>query len=104
MLKVVYDGANGITMTGHAGQAPMGHDLVCAGASTLITALAEELKQNEDRMLVLKISLESGAAYVKAIPTTAYKEACEGAFSVALRGFEMLSAQYSDYILFERCI
>ena len=47
MIRVIYselDGPEGLTLrleaSGHAGYAPAGQDIVCAGASTLMQALA----------------------------------------------------------------
>ena len=46
MIRVIYselDGPEGLTLrleaSGHAGYAPAGQDIVCAGASTLMQAL-----------------------------------------------------------------
>ena len=41
-------GKNHVRVYGHAGTAPIGHDLVCAGASTLLYALAVRLQELED--------------------------------------------------------
>lgn len=104
MIKVTYDGDLGITMTGHAGQAPIGQDLVCAASSTLITALAEQMARNADKLIIFEHLLESGGAYVKVVPDSDFRSRCEGVYSVILTGFELLSQAYPDYILLESCI
>ena len=104
MVKAVYDGAYGFTVSGHAGQAPIGQDLVCAATSTLIMALVEDMAQNDDKLIARKSSVQSGCVYLKVIPSADYKEACEGAFSVVRNGFKLLSQQYSKYISYEECI
>ena len=50
MIRVIYselDGPEGLTLrleaSGHAGYAPAGQDIVCAGASTLMQALVSLL-------------------------------------------------------------
>lgn len=54
MIKVLYnelDGPEGVTLrleaAGHAGYAPAGQDIVCAGASTLMQALVSLLAGEE---------------------------------------------------------
>lgn len=103
MINIVYDGDFGITATGHAGQAPMGQDLVCCAVSTLITSLAEYLKQSEKNLAVLKISLENGLGYIKAVPTYSWSMCCDGAFSMTVSSLEWLAEAYPDYITFNGC-
>ncbi len=104
MVKAVYDGSYGFTVSGHAGQAPIGQDLVCAATSTLIMALVEDTAQNEDKLIARKASVQSGYTYLKVVPSAEYKEACEGAFSVVRSGFALLSQRYPKYISYEECI
>lgn len=105
MIKITYDKAdNSIRMSGHANSAPMGEDLVCAAASTLITALAEYMAENEDKLTAFDYKLDSGDAFVRAIPTETFTELCEGAYALALTGFTLLSSTYPEYILLESCI
>ena len=40
MVTVTYDGRGSLRITGHAGQGPAGHDLVCAAVSALTETLA----------------------------------------------------------------
>lgn len=103
MINVTYD-KHSITMSGHAGSAPAGEDLICAAASTLITALAETMAKHKDKLSGYSVKLESGDAYVKVTPTEEFKETCDGAFEMALSGFELLSSLYPAYILLWSCI
>ncbi|MBQ8836442.1 MAG: ribosomal-processing cysteine protease Prp [Clostridia bacterium] len=102
MINVVYDEACGITMTGHAGQAPRGQDIVCAGASAIVISLAEMLERNSEELIERGILLESGRASIKVVPRGAFKNCCEGAFEMAMCGLELLSEQYPDYICVSR--
>lgn len=60
-----------LTVTGHAGTAPHGEDLVCAAVSILVYTLASRLYEIEDRMeakgdpFEAIISLEPGNAKLK---------------------------------------
>lgn len=54
-LIVVNRLPDGITIQGHAGYAPIGHDIVCAGVSTLIQtfiASVEQLTHDELQVMV----------------------------------------------------
>lgn len=105
MIKITYDKADqSIRMLGHANSAPRGEDLVCAAASTLITSLVEYMAENEDKLTAFECKLDSGDAYIKAVPTDAFTELCEGAYAIALTGFALLESTYPEYILFESCI
>lgn len=105
MIKITYkDESHSIEMSGHAGSAPIGEDLVCAAASTLIMALVEYMAENADKLTAFEYSIDSGEAFVKAIPTDAFKKAHEGAYDVILTGFALLSNRYPEYILLESCI
>ena len=101
MIAVLRNGTYEISVLGHAGQAPKGQDIVCAGASALLYSLAAMLRGHSEDCLELEISLESGAGRVKATPTVAFANACLSAFEVVLRGFELLAKQYPGYIRFE---
>ena len=44
MIRVRFDGAQ-VTVSGHAGYAPAGRDIVCAAVSALVYALAGRLRE-----------------------------------------------------------
>ena len=44
MIRVQFDGAQ-VTVSGHAGYAPAGRDIVCAAVSALVYALAGRLRE-----------------------------------------------------------
>lgn len=102
MIDVIYDGDCVLTMTGHAGQAPCGQDIVCAGASAIVTSLAEMLERNRDELISHSVLLESGKAYIRASPSESFKLSCEGAFEMAMCGFELLSEQYPNCVCVSR--
>ena len=47
MIRAVF-GRDRVTVTGHAGYAPKGQDIVCAAASALVFALIGSLRQEEN--------------------------------------------------------
>ena len=105
MIKVQYtelDSASGPTLRlearGHAGYAPAGQDIVCAGASTLMQTLAYLLAGEEnahsdawDEEDGPRLAVTAGA------PRSAW---VEGAFAFAKTGFALLAERYPDHVRF----
>ena len=105
MIKVNYtelDGPAGPTCrleaSGHAGYAPAGQDIVCAGASTLMQTLCAFLAGEE--------GTKSGAWDEPDGPRLAVTAAApqkpwvEGAFEFAKAGFALLAERYPDHVRF----
>ena len=105
MIKVNYtelDGPAGPTCrleaSGHAGYAPAGQDIVCAGASTLMQTLCALLAGEE--------GTKSGAWDEPDGPRLAVTAAApqkpwvEGAFEFAKAGFALLAERYPDHVRF----
>ena len=105
MIKVNYtelDGPAGPTCrleaSGHAGYAPAGQDIVCAGASTLMQTLCALLAGEE--------GAKSGAWDEPDGPRLAVTAAApqkpwvEGAFEFAKAGFALLAERYPDHVRF----
>lgn len=104
MINVRYDGRYAIDIRGHAGQAVCGHDLVCAGASVLIYALAEYLNSNAQKCKKLDVSLKSGQGRIIAIPFEEHASEVLSAFETAVHGYMHLAQGYPDYIRLSDCI
>ena len=105
MIKVNYtelDGPAGPTCrleaSGHAGYAPAGQDIMCAGASTLMQTLCALLAGEE--------GTKSGAWDEPDGPRLAVTAAApqkpwvEGAFEFAKAGFALLAERYPDHVRF----
>lgn len=105
MIKVNYtelDGPAGPTCrleaSGHAGYAPAGQDIVCAGASTLMQTLCALLAGEE--------GTKSGAWDEPDGPRLAVTAAApqkpwvEGAFEFAKAGFALLAERYPNHVRF----
>ena len=104
MIQVTYYRSyNRITIQGHARSGEPGHDLICAGVSTLAYTLAANVSNLKDnghaRNVIMK--LEPGDAEISctvrigamAIVTRIYEAICVG--------FEILARDYPDYISYE---
>lgn len=54
---------DGLTITGHAGAGPPGHDLVCAAVSTLVQTLVSSIEDLTDDKV--KSDIQPGAAAIR---------------------------------------
>ena len=105
MIKVNYtelDGPYGPAMrleaAGHAGYAPAGQDIVCAGVSTLMQALVSLLAGEENAHSDAFDEPDGPRLTVTAArPCTAW---AEGAFELAKAGFALLAERYPDNVRF----
>ena len=105
MIKVCYselDGPEGLSLrleaTGHAGYAPAGQDIVCAGASTLMQALVYLLAGEENARSDAWDEPEGPRLAVAAqAPVAPW---VQGAFELAKAGFTLLAERYPDNLRF----
>ena len=102
MIYVTYDGNYTLAVVGHAGQAPAGQDIVCAGVSALVGSLAKMLEQNRPQCERLGILLEQGCGCITVHPSCDFKEGCQRAFETVLCGLEQIAKQYPSYIRLEK--
>lgn len=105
MIKVLYnelDGPEGVTLrleaTGHAGYAPAGQDIVCAGASTLMQALVSLLAGEESTRS--DVWDEPDGPRLAVVADAPQKPWVEGAFELAKTGFALLAERYPDNLRF----
>ena len=94
---------NRVTVEGHAGAGPEGHDLVCASASTLALTLAGNVKYMEaqDAVHGVIIKLEEGMAEIQCTPYRRYKDSVEQIFRSICVGFELLATKYPENISYD---
>lgn len=98
MIEICYDGGCCLCVRGHAGQAPVGHDIVCAGVSALTVALAESAERRRGKCIVLDIKIEKGNARVCAVPRAEYASELAAAFDTAMCGFKHIGRAYPEYL------
>ena len=105
MIKVCYselDGPKGLSLrleaAGHAGYAPAGQDIVCAGASTLMQALVY-LLAGEESARSDAWDEPDGPRLAVAVqaPVAPW---VQGAFELAKAGFTLLAERYPDNVRF----
>lgn len=101
MIHVTYYRSyNRVTVEGHAGAGPEGHDLVCAGVSALALTLAGNVSYMEAQEAVRNviIKLDDGNAEIECSPYRRYKDSVEQVFRSICVGFELLATKYPDNI------
>ena len=104
MIRVIYYREyNRVTVEGHAGAGPEGHDLVCASASALALTLAGNVSYMEAQEAVhsVIINLDSGNAEIQCTPYRRYKDSVQQIFRAICVGFELLATKYPDNISYK---
>ena len=104
MIQVTYHRQyNRVTVKGHAGSGPEGHDLVCASASTLALTLAGNVSYMEAQEAVhgVIINLDEGNAEIQCTPYRRYKDSVSPVFRSICVGFELLATKYPENIFYE---
>ena len=103
MIKVTYaemDGPEGLTLrleaAGHAGYAPAGQDIVCAGASVLMQTLVYLLAGEPGVESDAWETPDGPCLAVKALPPVSPQ--AEDAFEFAKAGFTLLAERYPEHL------
>ena len=104
MIQVTYYRKyNRLTVTGHAGAAEPGHDLVCASASMLAYTLAANVANMADNGQVRQpiIQTKEGDTEISCNPRHNLKASVTLVFDSVCVGFELLAHDYPQYISYE---
>ena len=92
-MIVVTRSDSGITVEGHAGYAPRGQDIVCAGVSTLVQTLVESLEAFCAD--AISYSLKPGMVEIKFRDLSADADLLISSFFV---GICMIAERYPDHV------
>ena len=87
-----------IQITGHAGYAPMGQDIVCAAATTLCNTLAGYLSTKDDEP---DVCLEKGDIRFK-VDLGKYPDGVGEVLSYMAVGFQIIAYSFPGYFEFEK--
>ena len=87
MIQAAFD-KNRLRVSGHAGYAPKGQDIVCAAVSALVYALIGTLEETEN---VAEVVLRPGYAAVEAKKETA-------TFDLVRCGIGQLAEKYPEFV------
>ena len=90
-----------LKVSGHAGQAEKGRDIVCSAVSILFYTLAQAIADSEE-LLEEKpvIEIEDGNGYVSCKPKQEFLPTMQRTYWTILTGFELLTQEYKDYVSF----
>jgi uncharacterized protein YsxB (DUF464 family) len=94
---------NRVTIEGHAGSGPEGHDLVCAAVSALALTLAGNVSYMEAQEAVRNviIDLKEGNAEIQCTANRRYKESVAQIYRAICVGFELLATKYPKNISYD---
>lgn len=102
-VKVVEDerGCFRMTIRGHSGSAPYGHDLICAGVTALAYAAAQSVKSLYESGKIKDtpmVYLTPGEAEICATPVGVHHTEVWTALWTVQCGFRVLAESYPKYI------
>ena len=104
MIQVTYYRSyNRLTVTGHAGSAEPGEDLVCASASMLAYTLAANVANMADSGQVRQpiIKTDAGDAEISCNPRHNLKASVTLIFDSVCVGFELLAHDYPEFVKYK---
>lgn len=90
-----------LKLSGHAGAAEVGHDIVCASASILAYTVAQVAQNMDAEGLLVEppyIRMESGDAEIIVKPTDDSYYETRWVFYTAQIGYALLNEQYPQYV------
>lgn len=91
-----YDEARWLSVSGHAGYAESGKDIVCAGISITAQALAVALSQADD--VLCDVRMEDARMFMVCRHSNRVKRYVDGMFDMARTAFELLAETYPEYV------
>jgi uncharacterized protein YsxB (DUF464 family) len=104
MLKVSFeqkDNKLSLKLEGHAGQADIGHDIVCASASILAYTVAQFVKEAEGSGYLkspAELKLESGDSVISCEPTDDMLIDMQNIYLFAEKGYYLLAHNYPQFV------
>lgn len=102
MIRAVYDRpAHRVTVTGHAGAAPHGEDLVCAAVSALVCTLAEAVRRLERNHQAENVEIRLFAGDAEVSFVSEYECLANAVVDTVCLGLECLAKEYPQYVRYE---
>lgn len=89
-----------LAVKGHAGAAPKGEDLICAGVTALVEGLNIALEEMDTRGLLAggDAKLEEGEAVFQAFGKEGYEMAVFGAMLTAASGLRWMAENFPEFV------
>lgn len=103
MTRIIYDrNALSIYISGHAGAATVGKDIVCAGVSALTEAMVRRVKFRGLWNPSLRIDPERAEVFLKLRPTDGHEQTlAEELLETVCGGYQAIAEEYPDYVKVE---
>ena len=104
MLKVAFQQKNRLltlSADGHAGQADIGHDIVCSACSILAYTVAQFVKEAEQSGYLKSaptIKLEKGESIISCEPTDDMLIDMQNIYLFAEKGYHLLAHNYPQFV------
>ena len=104
MLKVIFeqkDNKLSLRLEGHAGQADIGHDIVCASCSILAYTVAQFVKEADESGYLKSpatIKMESGDSIISCEPIDDMLIDMQNIYLFAERGYTLLAHNYPQFV------
>jgi uncharacterized protein YsxB (DUF464 family) len=100
MITITKEGYK-ITVEGHAGYAPHGHDIVCSAVSSLFCAMSGGLSAHEELFEESpSVYTKPGFAIFECAPKPKSKAKVDLVWDIFESSFVALSLQYPEYVSF----
>ena len=91
-----------LELSGHAGQAEKGKDIVCSAVSILFYTLCQAVIDSREMLEEdAKVVIDDGNGFVSCKPKKPFLSAVQRTYWTVLTGFELLAEQYKEYISFD---
>lgn len=91
-----------VDVEGHAGYAPHGQDIVCAGVSTLFYTLVRALREVGAEGFHVRESGDGQVISVECAPIQANSVAIDAIFMAIMQGFQMVADSFPEYVIFTK--
>lgn len=104
MLNIIYNKRhNHVTIEGHAGYAPKGQDIICAGVSAIAMTLGENVRWMDEKgyLQSMHVDLSDGVGTISCTPKSRYTDSIRLVFDSICAGFEIISRDAPEYVHFE---
>lgn len=105
MVKITwYPKYNQLTIEGHAGAAPAGEDLVCAGVSAIWHTLAANAMawKDMDYLMDLRMQEIEGYCQMSYVPRSRWKNLLAAICGGVVLGLEWMAREYPEFVEFKR--
>lgn len=90
------DEARWLEVSGHAGYAEPGKDIVCAGVSVTVQGLAATLCQTEG--VLCDVKKQKGRMFIVCRCSPQVKRYVDALFDMARTSFELIAEEYPQYV------